>query len=133
MESHTSPQRTRWVGWIAFGAIFMFINGLFGFIVGLVALLKDDYFVVTDDRIVAFDVTTWGWINIVFSVFLMVLAAALIAGKPWALIISAVLIGLHMVAQFAFLNVTPVWSTVSIAVDALVIWAIVVHGREAAT
>ena len=133
MDSNTSAPRTRWVGWIAFGAIFMFINGLFGFIVGLVALFKDDFFVLTEDRLVTFDVTTWGWINIVFSVLLMVLAAALLAGKSWALIISAVLVGLHMVAQFAFLNVTPVWSAVSIAVDAAVIWAIIVHGREVAT
>lgn len=133
MESHTSAPRTRWVGWIAFGAIFMFINGLFGFIVGLVALLKDDFFVVDDGRLVAFDITTWAWIHIIFSVLLMVLAAALAAGKPWALITSAVLVGVHMVAQFTFLSVSPVWSAVSIAVDAAVIWAIIVHGGEAAT
>ena len=94
MDSNTSAPRTRWVGWIVFGAIFMFINGLFGFIVGLVALFKDDFFVLTEDRLVTFDITTWGWINIVFSVLLMVLAAALAAGKRWALITSAVLVGL---------------------------------------
>ena len=133
MDTHTSPPRTRWAGWIAFGAVFMFINGLFGFIVGLVALFKDDFFVVDDGRLVTFDITAWGWIHIIFSVLLMVLAAALIAGKSWALIISVVLIGLHMVAQFTFLSVSPVWSTVSIAVDAAIIWAILVHGREVAT
>ena len=132
MDSNTSAPRTRWVGWIAFGAIFMFINGLFGFIVGLVALFNDDFFVLTEDRLVTFDITTWGWINIVFSVLLMVLAAALAAGKRWALFTSAVLVGLHMVAQFAFLNVTPVWSAVSIVMDAAVIWAIIVHGGEVA-
>ena len=82
---HVGPAHTMG-GWIAFGAIFMFINGLFGFIVGLVALFKDDFFVVTEDRLVTFDITTWGWINIVFSVLLMVLAAALAAGKRWALV-----------------------------------------------
>ena len=133
MDTHTSPPRTRWAGWIVFGAVFMFINGLFGFIVGLVALFKDDFFVVDDGRLVTFDITAWGWIHIIFSVLLMVLAAALIAGKSWALIISVVLIGLHMVAQFTFLSVSPVWSTVSIAVDAAIIWAILVHGREVAT
>ena len=133
MDTHTSPPRTRWAGWIVFGAVFMFINGLFGFIVGLVALFKDDFFVVDDGRLVTFDITAWGWIHIIFSVLLMVLAAALIAGKSWALIISVVLIGLHMVAQFTFLSVSPVWSTVSIAVDAAIIWAIIVHGREVAT
>ena len=41
-------------GWVA---------GMFGIIDGLVALIHNEVFVVTEDTIVLLDLTTWGWVH----------------------------------------------------------------------
>jgi len=39
---------------------------------------------------------------------------------------------LSAIVNFAFLPYYPVWSIIIITVDVLVIWALIVHGRELA-
>jgi hypothetical protein len=41
-----------------------------------------------------------------------------------------VLAALNAIAQLAFLSAYPIWATILIALDVLVIWALVVHGDE---
>ena len=50
-----------WVGWIIFAGAMMIMLGFFHAIAGLVALFKDDYFLVkTSGLVVNVDYTTWG-------------------------------------------------------------------------
>jgi hypothetical protein len=58
-------------GWIGFAAIVMLIIGFIDFFQGLIALLKDDYFVVTPAGFLAADLTQWGWIMVVWGVLLV--------------------------------------------------------------
>ncbi|WP_371812654.1 hypothetical protein [Saccharopolyspora sp. ASAGF58] len=51
-------------------------------------------------------------------------------GAAWARVVAVVLAALNALAQLAFLSVYPVWCMVIIAVDVVVIWAVIVHGRE---
>ena len=36
----------------------------------------------------------------------------------------------HLISQFVRLNVAPLWSLTVIVIDILVIWAVMVHGKE---
>src|SRR6185503_1604462 len=55
-----------WVGWIIFAGAMMIMLGFFHAIAGLVALFKDDYFLVkTSGLVVNVDYTTWGWVHLI--------------------------------------------------------------------
>ena len=52
------------------------------------------------------------------------------AGDMVARLVGIVLAVVSAILNLAFIAAYPVWSTVVIAVDVIVIYAIVVHGRE---
>jgi len=133
MSSERYPDGvTGWVGWIAFAAYFMIISGFFGAIQGLAALFRDEsYFVVTKDGLLTFDYTTWGWIHLIMGVVLMLIGGYLLKGSTWARVVAIIVVGLHMIAQFTFVSAYPVWGVIAIAIDVLVLYALLVHGREA--
>ena len=121
---------TGWIGWILFASVIMLLEGSLTAIQGLVALFKEDYFVVTSDRLIAFDFTTWGWIHIVLGLLVFFAGIALISGRLWARIIAIVAAVLSAMAQLTFLDTYPIWSLIIIALDVLIIYAITMHGAE---
>jgi uncharacterized membrane protein YjfL (UPF0719 family) len=48
----------------------------------------------------------------------------------WARIVGIVIAVLSALANIAFLPAYPVWATIVIAIDVLVIYALTAHGRE---
>ncbi|MDX6324546.1 MAG: hypothetical protein QOK15_900, partial [Nocardioidaceae bacterium] len=51
-------------------------------------------------------------------------------GQMWARIVAVAVAFLSCLVNIAFLSAYPIWSTIMIAIDVLVIWAVMVHGRE---
>src|SRR5687768_18600015 len=80
-----STDASGWVGWILFAAVIMLLVGAFHVIQGLVALFKDDYYVVgTSGLVLDVSYTAWGWIHIVGGLVVVAAGVALFAGKMWA-------------------------------------------------
>ena len=48
----------------------------------------------------------------------------------WARVVGILVALLSAVVNIAFLAAYPVWSTIMITIDVLVIWALTVHGKE---
>src|SRR3954453_18174233 len=128
----TTPGRTQptaWVGWIAFAAVMMLMVGAFNIIDGLAALLKDEVYVNNGKHLLVFDLTSWGWITLLFGIFLVLVAFALFSGAFWARVVAVILVTFNAVGQLAFLSAYPIWATIIIALDVIVLWALVVHGN----
>ena len=122
---------TGWVGWIVFAGFFMIINGIFGGLQGLSALLRDQsYFVVGENGLLTFNYTAWGWIHLILGILLIIVGIFLLRGAGWARILAVIIVGVHMIAQFGFISSFPVWGIIMIALDALILYALLVHGRE---
>jgi hypothetical protein len=49
----------------------------------------------------------------------------------WARVLGIVIAVVSALVNIAFLSAYPLWSTIIIALDVLVIYALAVHGREA--
>ena len=122
---------TGWVGWIAFAGTMMVLLGSFHVIQGLVAVFKDEYFVVGKSGLVVnVDYTTWGWVHIIGGLIIAGAGVALFTGKTWARTIGVLLALASSIVNISFLAAYPIWSTIMITVDILVIWALTVHGSE---
>ena len=121
---------TGWYGWVVFAATIMIINGSFNVLQGVVALFDDEWYVATANGLVTFDLTSWGWIHLIFGVLLIAVGLALFKEAVWATIAAIILVALNMFSQFVFMPAYPIWSIIAIAVDVLVLWALLVHGSE---
>ena len=134
--ARTVPQEktvTGWVGWIMFAAYFMIIGGVFDIMQGLAALFRDQsYFVVAENGLLTFNFTSWGWIHLLFGLAMIGVGVLLLRGSTFARIIAILLVGLNMISQFAWLGAYPVWGIIALIIDALILYALLVHGREMA-
>ncbi|HET6654551.1 MAG TPA: hypothetical protein VFH10_18075 [Nocardioides sp.] len=132
--SPTSPDYvppSAWVGWTAFAGVLMVMIGTFHAFQGLVALFKDEYFLVgKEELVVTIDYTGWGWTHIIVGLIVVAAGFGVFAGKIWARTIGVILAGLSAVVNMAFLSAYPIWSILMIALDVVVIMALTVHGSE---
>ncbi len=117
-------------GWVYFASVMMFLAGLLHAVQGLVALFKDDFFVVAPNALIAFNFTAWGWINIAMAIILLTAAASVLAGGLWGRTVGVIAAVLSIVGSMAFLSAYPLWSILIIVVDVLVIHALVVRAEE---
>jgi hypothetical protein len=128
-----ATQMSAWVGWIAFAGTMMALLGSFHVVQGLVALFRDEVFLVGKSGLtVGVDYTAWGWIHIVGGIVIAVAGFSLFTGRIWARTIGVIVAMVSAVVNIGFLAAYPIWSVTMIAIDILVIWALTVHGREIA-
>ena len=120
-----------WVGWIAFAGIMMVMLGTFHIIQGLIALFNDKYFAVTKSGLaVTADFTTWGWVHLIAGAVVVAAGIFVFMGQIWARTVGVLVAMLSAVFNVGFLAAYPIWSSIMILVDILVIWALTVHGGE---
>jgi len=133
-SGRSAPEPTGWVGWIVFAGTMMVMVGTLHIIQGLVALFNDDYYLVGKNGLtVHLDYTGWGWTHIITGIVLAAAGLGLFTGRMVARVVGVIVAALSLLVNFAFIAAYPFWSTIVIAVDVFVIFALTVHGREAKT
>ncbi|MGY1710419.1 hypothetical protein ACI8AC_13015 [Geodermatophilus sp. SYSU D00758] len=130
-QPYDEPPTSAWTGWVVFAGVVLVVMGLIHVVQGLVALLDDGYYLVTSSGLVVdVDYTTWGWVHLGFGIVGGLVGLGLLAGNLAARIAGVVIAGLSILASIAFSPAYPIWALVVITLDVLIIYAIVVHGRE---
>ena len=119
-------------GWIGFAGILMVILGGISVFEGLIALIRDNYYVVTPSGYLLFDVTGWGWIMLVWGVVLALVGLGLLNGASWARWVSIVLVSVNVFGQLGFLGNT---NDTAVAADPLtlniiILYALIVRWQE---
>ena len=126
-----SPEPTAWAGWLVFAAMMMFLLGSFQVIQGLVAIFDDGFYHTTESGLVIdVDYTAWGWAHLLLGVLIFICGLGVLAGNLAARTVAVGLAGLSALANLLFVEAYPIWSILIITVDVLVIYALIVHGRE---
>ena len=97
----------------------------------LVALFDDGFYAVRSDGLVVnVDYNTWGWVHLVIGVVGVLAGLGLLVGNMAARIVGIVVAFLSALVNLAFISAYPIWSTIMITIDVIVMYAIIVHGRE---
>jgi hypothetical protein len=118
------------VGWIAFAGTMMLIQGIWWIIAGLVALFDDEFYVLTPEYVLKFDVTTWGWIHLLIGILIVGAGIAVFSGAVWARTVGVIIASIATLAAFAWLPWYPLWAILLIVISIVVIWALTAHGRD---
>jgi hypothetical protein len=118
------------IGWTAFAGIMMIMMGILWVISGLVAIFNDEFYVVTQNWIFQFDVSTWGWIHLILGAVILASGFGLFSGAVWARIVGVIIAVISGLVAFTWLPYYPVWGIILIAISIGVIWALTVHGRD---
>jgi hypothetical protein len=124
---------TRWVGFIYFAGVMLMLAGGLEMTQGFIALFRKDYYAVTSDGLVlTMNYTAWGWLHLAIALVMIATGVGMFLGSMWARVLGIVIACLSALATMAFLPAYPIWGTVVLAMDFLVIYALTVHGREPA-
>jgi hypothetical protein len=120
-----------WAGWVIFAASMLLIIGVFNVVEGLVALFDDKRLVITPGKLVAVDLTGWGWTLLIFGLLMIATGIGLFSAQTWARITAIVLAGLHAVINVLWIGAYPVWSLLMVALDVILLFALTVRWSEA--
>lgn len=122
-------------GWIGFAAILMLVVGFIDVFQGLIALIEDDYYVVTQAGFLVVDVTAWGWVMLIWGAVMIVAGLALAAAKSWARWFTIVGVSLNFFAQLGFLGNSqyPLWALTALTLNLIVLYALTVRWSESKT
>jgi hypothetical protein len=133
MSYETESNYSSWaVGWAGFAGVMLVMIGVFDVIQGLVALFNDEFYVVGQEWVFEFDITAWGWIQLILGVILIASGIGIFSGNVAARTVGVIIAGLAAIVNFAWLPYYPVWSIIVIAICVAVIWALTAHGRDIA-
>ena len=116
-------------GWIGFAGILMVILGGISVFEGLIALIRDNYYVVTPSGYLLFDVTGWGWLMLIWGVLLALVGLALLNGASRARWTAIVFVSVNIFGQLGFLGNTndTVWLLITLTLNIIVLYALIVR------
>lgn len=116
-------------GWLTFAGVMLIVAGLFNFIDGLIAVVDAAWFNQVTGRVIdpplIQSLATWGWVVLTLGVLATAAGIGVLFEATWARVTGVVLAGLNMLVQFGWMTHFPFWSLTMIAVDVIVIYALV--------
>ena len=132
MTTDYSVATSRTSGWVVFPGIVTVIAAVANLIFGLTMLINDEWVLLTNEELLVFDLTTVGIIYLFFAGFQMFVAFGIFRGELWARVLGIIGASLGILAQMSFMSVYSQWAWLIIAIDALIIYGLAVHGDEVA-
>ena len=123
-----ATQDSSWSGWIVFAGFVLVLVGAMDALQGLVAIIKDEYVVATAKGLAIVDVTTWGWITLLWGGLLVLTGFGLLGGAGWARWLAIIGVGLNAIGQIAFManypQAYPLWNILIVTLNILVLYAL---------
>ena len=128
--------RTRssaWSGWVGFAGWVMLLVGMLDFFEGLIAVIRGQYYVLTANQIVVFDLRTWGWLTLVWGIVLVLAGFSLLARAGWARWFAIVVVSINVLGQLGFVGAAqyPLWALTVVGLSVVVLYALIVRWEEA--
>ena len=122
-----------WAGWVAFAGLLLMILGGLAFFQGLVAVIRDQYYVLGDNGALVLDVSQWGWVMMIWGIVLALVGYGVVSGASWARWAAILVVGLNFIAQLGYDGGSgyTLWSLCVIALNILVLWALIVRWDDA--
>ncbi|MBS1880597.1 MAG: hypothetical protein JST31_13880 [Actinobacteria bacterium] len=119
-------------GWIAFAGVMMIILGCLDVIWGLAAIVNNEVVVVGGHGALIFDLTAWGWIQLILGIIVGLTGLGLLTGNELARVLAVFLLAINAVMQIVWFPAAPLWSFLIIILDVVIIYQLTVNWSEKA-
>lgn len=118
-----------WTGWISFAGWLMVIMGMVDFFEGLIAIIRGSYYAITPNQIIVVNLTTWGWIMLLWGIVLTIAGLGLLSGQSWARWFAIVVGSIGFILQLGFVGSAayPLWALTVQALTLVVLYALIVR------
>lgn len=116
--------------WIAFAGVMMVILGTLDVFWGLAAILNDEVVVVGGQGALIFDITTWGWVQLLLGALVGLTGLGLLVGNEVARVLGIFLLALNAVLQIVWFPAAPLWAFLMIVLDVVIIYQLTVNWTE---
>ena len=117
----------RWTGWIGFAGLLLVIIAMIDFFEGLIAIIRGQYYAITPNQIVVFDLKSpWGWITLIWAVLLGLTGSGAARRPSWARWMAIVLVSINVLTHFGFAGSAayPLWALTVQILNLIVLYAL---------
>ena len=121
-----------WAGWIRLGGILLLIVATIDFFQGLIAIIRGSYYALTPNQIIVFDLSTWGWLTLIWSIVVFLTAFGLLSGAGWARWVTIVIATLNIFGILGFVGSAtyPLWALTALTLNIIILYAVTVRWGE---
>jgi hypothetical protein len=116
--------------WIAFAGVMMLILGSLDVIWGLAAIVNDEVVVVGGHGALIFDLTAWGWIQMLLGLVIGFTGLGLLTGNELARVLAVGLLAVNAVLQVVWFPAAPLWAFLMIILDVVIIYQLISNWAE---
>lgn len=110
----------------------MVILGSLDALWGLAAILNNEVVVVGGHGALIFDLTTWGWVQLILGVLVGLTGVGLIVGNAVARVLGISLLAINAILQIVWFSAAPLWAFLMIILDVVIIYQLMVNWSEEA-
>jgi hypothetical protein len=121
-----------WAGWVWFAGMLMVVMGSLDFFQGLIAIIRDKYYVLTPSQIIVFDLTTWGWVMLIWGIVVALAGLGLVSGSGFARWFTIVVASLNFIVQLGFVGSRQytLWALTVVGLNIVVLYALTVRWSD---
>jgi len=113
-----------------FAAVMMLIIGFLDAFWGLAAIVNDEVILVGGHGALIFNISTWGWVQLIIGVLIALTGFGLLAGNSAARWFGIFLLAFNAVMQIVWFPAAPLWALLIIALDCVLIYQFCVNWQE---
>ena len=108
----------------------MVILGSLDVLWGLAAIVNSDVVVVGGHGALIFDITAWGWFQLILGVVIVLTGLGLLSGNEVARVVGVLLLAINAVMQIVWFPAAPLWAFLMIILDVVIIYQLTVNWAE---
>jgi hypothetical protein len=109
----------------------MLVKAFFQAFLGIISLSKEEFFSVSENSLAVFNFTAWGWGHLILSVILLTAGFSVLSGHLWGRVVGVIVFSISLLVNMVFLPAYPIWLAGAVIIDAVILYALVVHGGKA--
>jgi uncharacterized membrane protein (DUF2068 family) len=118
---------------VAFAGLLMMIMGGLAFFQGLIAVIRDQYYVLGNNGALVIDVSQWGWVMMIWGIVLALVGYGLVSTASWARWVAIFLVSVNFLAQLSYDGGSgwTLWSLCVLTLNIIVLYALIVRWDDA--
>jgi hypothetical protein len=115
--------------WVDLAAILMLLAGSIDGIQGLIAIIRNHYYSLAPNEILLFDLTTWGWILLVWGTIVALAGAGLWLRSEAARWFAVVVLVINLIGELTFAGThgSTLWAVTANVLTIIILYALIVR------